>query len=483
MKKVILFIILLVVLINCGDSNPIIDNQKSEVVDTVINDPKIEGVYIESLNQWSCGSKLRGKYISDNQILINWDIHERELNISEFRVLRKAWHEQEFKLVKTLPPNSLSFQDNNLPTSIKNVWHYVVYADKKDKAASSSSQITIWKMNDYYNQPTTYFLNNTKLWVTNAPGNSLSPESRFCLTDLKGWSQLSERTDGIMFYRNSIREATQAEINNLRDIKKNHQIKIGMETGGFQFVTETNLDELGEKSFESELRAIANLTSAGEKLDDIFFDGPIHRALYGGEFTRPRMTISKASEELTDMMLLYRNYNPEIKFYLISNFSNWGWKGTPARNTNNIGEMGFGDYKLVLDTLLNVANSRGVRFEGISIDYSYEAFLNEGSSNQINVIKDVDYKLRLKELYNYIKEKEYQFVISLNSNRGGNSNNIVFKVEVFNYLEELLRMNIVPDQILHQSWGKYPDKWIGENDENTFTNIGLKLSEKYKIRK
>lgn len=482
--KIISFLILF--LIGCNGSDPVIDEP--------IDEPEVEkpselvvekdGPFIDGTNQWDIGSKLRGRYISENTIQIQWDIHNEVFaNIKSFRIMRKAWHESQYKLIKTISFNSLSFVDSLLSDQIKPVWHYTIIADKKDGTASSTSQITVWNLSDLYSEPTSHSQNSANLWLTNQPGNSLSKESRFCLTDQSKWPNLSERTYGLLFYRNSIRDITTQELNNLKELKKNNQVKIGMETGGFQFASETPIDELGEKSYESEMRAISKLTNAGEKIDYVFFDGPIHRAMYEENASKPRTTVTKACEELADLMLLYKEYNPEIKFFLISNFSNWGWNGVPARNTKNVGEMGWGDYKLVLDTVIDVTTKRNVRLDGISIDYSYEAFLNEGSSDQINVIKDVDYKKRLKDLYDYTKGKGYQIAMSLNSNRGGNSSNHIFGVEVLNYLEEILRMGFVPDHILHQSWGDYPNTWLGENYVDSFTNIGLRLAEKYNFGK
>ena len=79
--------------------------------------------------------------------------------------------------------------------------------------------------------------------------------------------------------------------------------------------------------------------------------------------------------------------------------------------------MGWGDYKSMLDILIPLTKQRGVPFTGISIDYSYEAFLNEGSSDQIDIIKYVDFKVRLKELADYVKQNGMELTMSLNDTR------------------------------------------------------------------
>jgi hypothetical protein len=461
----------------------------SDLVDIDENSGKSKGfdydTPIESVNQWEIGSKLKGKYIDDKSIKIVWDIdEEQKKNIYGYRIYRRAWEEDKYSLVKKLPATDTIYIDLLPENQNKSVCFYTIYVDFKDiKQPVQSSSITVWKLKDFHLKTTAFKLDKTNFWISNQPGNSLSKESRFCLTDILKWEELANKTYGFLLYRNSLINASFKDLDALLAAKASNGIKIGIETSGFQNVSSTEKSVLGEKSYESEMKALSNLTSKKGKIDYVFFDGPIHSALYPGGTTTSRMTLSEAAKELTDLMLLYRNYNPDIKFYLISNFSNWGWNGKPARNSKGIGIMGYGDYKTVLDSVLDLADQRGVKFNGVSIDFSYEAYLNEGSSDQIEVVKNIDYKIRLKELYTYLREKGYGVSVSLNNNRGGNSSSNIFRIETINYLEEMLRSDILPDLILHQTWNPYPDIWLPETVENSFTYTGLELVRKYGIRK
>ncbi|RAY98438.1 hypothetical protein DK853_54700, partial [Klebsiella oxytoca] len=67
---------------------------------------------------------------------------------------------------------------------------------------------------------------------------------------------------------------------------KQKNMFVGVETSGFQNIETSPKDQLGELSFESEMRAYRNFLTpvaqggAGGTLDYIYFDGPIHSAVY-----------------------------------------------------------------------------------------------------------------------------------------------------------------------------------------------------------
>ena len=472
-----ILVLLFLFAIGCVQPNDIDDNSENDTSHDY-------NLYIESTNQWNIGSKLKGRFLDNKRIEITWKIDsDKKAEITGYRVFRRAWHEEKYTFIKSLSANDSVFVDLLPDNQIKPTWFYTIYADTKNVSNAQSSGITVWKIKNYYDKPTQFELKNTKFWIVNQPGNSLSKESRFCIAEFSKWEQLFNKTYGALFYRNSLNSATIPELNALIQAKNNFNFKLGIETSGFQNVSATEINQLGERSYESEMRALTNLTLSKGKIDYVFFDGPIRNAMFPNGAASPRMTLSEASRELVDLMLLYRNYNPEIKFFLISNFSNWGWDGIPARNTNGIGSMGYGDYKEVLDSVLQLADKKGVRFDGVSLDFSYEAYLNEGSSDQIDVVKSIDYGNRLKQIYDYIRSNGYTVSISLNNNRGGNANSNIFRVEMLNYLEELLLNGMTPNHILHQTWNPYPDFFFFFSQKNTFTNMGLELVKKYKIGK
>lgn len=471
----------------CADSNSQNNNLPDGRTEAIEDELTTQEVYINGdVDKW-IGTEFKGRFLDYTHIDLKWNIHPAdESKIKQFRLYRRGWDEASYTEIATFPANMRSFTDVVIETPVKSVWYYSLYADGKESNHLASANITVWQIKDFYTKETPHVHPDTKVWIVNQPGaqSSLSTESRLCLANPTEWGCLSDQVDGILLYRSSIQAGSLTELKALTDMLKQKNMFVGVETSGFQNIETSPKDQLGELSFESEMRAYRNFLTpvaqggAGGTLDYIYFDGPIHSAVYPGDKKLGKITVKEASEELADLMLLWREMFPQIKFYLIANFSNWGWKGAPARNSHNIGEMGWGDYKSMLDILIPLTKQRGVPFTGISIDYSYEAFLNEGSSDQIDIIKYVDFKVRLKELADYVKQNGMELTMSLNDTRGGNSNNTVFCINVLNYVEELFRYGIVPDIFLLQSWNRYPDAWLPETKSGTMTNLGLRLIDR-----
>jgi hypothetical protein len=449
-------------------------------------------VYIDSRvneNTSWVGGYFRGRYQDCSHIILEWDIDENIVGeIKNYKLYRRAWDKTSYTLIKSFTANEKSYVDIVDPNATKPVWYYALYAYKAipdDKQISSTT--IIWQIKDFYTKESLKIRPNTKVWLANSPGNSLSPESRLCLADTTQWSKLSKKIGGIALYRSSIQSGSITELRSLTNTLNKLNIPLGVETGGFQNITTTEKSLLGEKSFESEMRAYKNLLTptsqggAGGRLDYIFFDGPIHSAIYPNNLDLGLITIEEAAWELTDLMLLWRQNYPQIKFYLISNFSNWGWNGEPARNTHKLSQLGWGEYKTVLETLIPLARQRGVPFSGIISDYAYEAFLNEGSSDQIEVIKNIDYRTRLKELSDYVKNENMSFIMCLNEVRGGYSNNAVYSMNTINYLEEALQYGIEPDEVIVQSWNPFPDAWLPESQLGTMTNLCSKIIDRLQL--
>lgn len=440
---------------------------------------------IDGIRNW-VGGYFKGRFEDCSHIKLEWDIDESSVGeVKSYRLYRRGWDESSYTLIQTLAADIKSYVDVVDVNASKPVWYYNLYVDKVTPDGTSiSNNIAIWQVKDFYTKESLNIIPDAKVWIANQPGNSLSTESRLSLVDTLQWPNLSKEIGGIVLYRSSLMTGSISELRNLTNVANKLKIPLGVETSGFQNIETTEKSQLGEKSFESEMRAYRNLLTpisqggAGGKLDYIFFDGPIHSAVYPNDKDLGLITVEEAAWELTDLMLLWRQNFPQVKFYLISNFSNWGWNGEPARNTHNLSQFGWGEYKHVLDTLIPLSIQRGVPFEGLVSDYAYEAFLNEGSSDQINVIKNIDYRIRLKELSEYVKNKNLKFIMCLNEVRGGYSNNKVYSMNVINYLEEALQYGIIPDEVIVQSWNPYPDSWLPESQEGTMTNLGLKIANR-----
>lgn len=270
---------------------------------------------VNSANNWI--GYLKGNFEDCTTIKLIWKIEEDvAVNVKNYRLYRKGWDEVDYILIQTLSPDSRSFIDNVGDNLIKPVWHYRIYADVfSPDGIIRSNEITIWQIKDFYTKESLTVKPDTDVWIVNPPGNSLSTESRLAIVDTAQWPNLSKKIGGIVLYRSSIQSGTISELRNLVNVMNRLKIPLGVETGGFQLIEATLLDDktqLGEKSFESEMRAYRNLLTpisqggAGGKLDYIFFDGPIHSAVYPNDKDLGLITVEEAAWELTDLIILWR---------------------------------------------------------------------------------------------------------------------------------------------------------------------------------
>ncbi|MDR0352138.1 MAG: hypothetical protein LBI02_01855 [Opitutaceae bacterium] len=274
---------------------------------------------------------------------------------------------------------------------------------------------------------------------------------------------------------------------------KRNRIKLGIEIGVFVGSRLRSGSPpggmAGEESFRAQQHVFRKYTDpvdkggAGGVIDILFMDGPIHRSVFPPGGNSP-FTIATASEQVVRWMECFREIYPEIKYNLICNFSSWAYAGTPARNTRARarGADGFGDYDAVLDTLPPLAASRGVPFEGVTTDYAFDGFNNEGPTDQPELVRGRDFRSRLRALRDKVASLKLgpggaplRFGMLCNSSRGTNAGNYATRVELLNYLEEIHALGLVPDRITVQSWIKYPDRWLPETHKDSMTNITARI--------
>lgn len=331
-----------------------------------------------------------------------------------------------------------------------------------------------------------------EFWMSIPPGGGKSiaitqgGETRLYIRHTNVWDQLSDEIDTVVVYRSAIYEAitgqngsSMAELKHFALKMKEKNIKIAIELSGLQsqyaiqgpVVTAENTFNSDYNNVLKKFTDPVSVGGAGGYIDYLIFDGPLRRYLYSGlGHNTTQENFSEPAEALALVMEKWRTIFPEIEFVLLSNFSNWGWDGVYARNTHGLSPMGYGEYKTALDAAITKAQENNLTFYSIVADYAYDAFVNEGSSDQWSLIENLDYKARLKNLRDYVVNvKGLKFNVITNSYRGSSDGNYPFRVESFNYIYELYQLGIIPSAVVMQSWEAYPSKWLQENTFGSMT--------------
>ncbi len=149
------------------------------------------------------------------------------------------------------------------------------------------------------------------------------------------WPFVKQHLSGIKLYvgqlhgkRLETREQTIERLRLLVRLVRSHNLLVAVELGGCLDFSPMD-DMAGEWSARHELAALANFYAAGGQVDYLDLDGPIRRLLHPESRRDGRRfdSIAKAADELVDALKLHRAAHPETKYWLLTNFPNWGWRG------------------------------------------------------------------------------------------------------------------------------------------------------------
>jgi len=418
--------------------------------------------------------------------------------ITGWKLVKRAWGDAKGQTI-TLPAKTTRYLDTAALAQVPIVSYQL--AALRDGKTSDYARATGWRLQRLYPDQPTWSWPETEVWIANAPGRSPAltrhGESRLALKDLGAWKQLSEQIDGIVLFYSTIQNATIGELREfaraLAPTRTRGRIKIAIELGVFH--SSVHLEDpagqqrAGLDSFAAQFRTLRRFTDpveqggAGGVIDVLCLDGPIHRAKFH-QGRRTGLSTADAAEQAVQWMEQFRRAYPQVQFQLIANFSSWSYAGIPARNTraHAEGPRGFGNYEDELATLPSLAARRGVPLMGVITDFAYDAFNNESSTDQPEVVRGLDYRRRLLALRNDVVAlplgpggAPLRFGMLVNSNRGTSTSNYAARVELLNYLEELHTLGLTPSIVMLETWNDYPDRWLPETRKDTMTHLAWRV--------
>lgn len=215
---------------------------------------------------------------------------------------------------------------------------------------------------------------------------------------------------------------------------------------------------IGAATAATELNKMRNLIELGEAPDFLLLDGPMRRLTVPGQ-DQPGSIASglsqeKAAKEVVGYMKAMRRQFPNVKFVVILNFPNWGWKGGPAYHQTPGGTppMNWGDAHQAMESLFNELSRHQLELHAIQADFPWRYYL-EKSSDPVSAT--VNWRARLSELEKYARRKDARFNLVLNSESGYLSAK-QFSEDSLRYLDGYLANGGQPDAVLVQSWYPHP---------------------------
>jgi hypothetical protein len=316
------------------------------------------------------------------------------------------------------------------------------------------------------------------------------------------WDCAALRFDVVKIYIGEIQSKTVTDLYYLVQSLKSNHIKIAIEMAGLTKSSWNQGTLSAEFSFNQQNAIIQKLTGqpvfsqsgagevfvsggAGADVSYLVFDGPIRRVVWPNSQDpsgQPSFhTVDSATDEVVDAMGLWANEIPGVQIIVLSNFPNWGWKGSPAYNNFGLppGMTGWGDYFEILDKITTKAAALGVPLTGFAADNPYGYALGNHTTNQAHTIAGIDWIARLLDFENDVHLRGLEFHQIFNSEIGGAVSNIDFEVETLDFIDLYLASGGQPDAAVLQTWYDFPDALTPDDLPGTMTNLIITAAPKF----
>jgi len=239
-----------------------------------------------------------------------------------------------------------------------------------------------------------------------------------------------------------------------------------------------------ERAAANEIDRIRRLEAMGAKVKHLDVDGPIRHMLHPGfpEGAKGFPSIDAAVDQFIDYMRRIHEVFPDITFFALTNFPNWGWKGDISYWGLGENGMFWGDYYEVVTHLLDKAGAARVPLQGVTGDNPYDYILAEAPSQNIEKAKEIDWMKRVRDLEDLVKARGFEYNLIVNSQRGGGESAEVFFKETLAFIDRYQAAGGRPDRYIVQSWYTHPtrDMIVPEDKPYTFTNLAKTVIEKVK---
>jgi hypothetical protein len=163
---------------------------------------------------------------------------------------------------------------------------------------------------------------------------------------------------------------------------------------------------------------------------------------------------------------------PDLKFFTLTNFPNWGWKGGTSCHARHENRQDWGDYYDVVSTLLRKTKDAGVvNPVGVTVDSPYQYTIGRVRSVNLEDPSRVNWIARLRDLEDYVESQGMELNLIINSVER-------LEVDAETYCEETLALIDLfekaggsPKRYIVQSWGHHPAKMLPESDPVSMTGL------------
>ena len=319
-----------------------------------------------------------------------------------------------------------------------------------------------------------------KLPARNRAGRLVNPEVWMChgkpfalLDPDKKWDFVRKHITGIKIYTGGIRKARGprlAKLGELAKMLKAEGIQMAIECGGT--LGGLPLDDTnGVRSAEHELKVVGKYTAAGGRVDFLDMDHPVRRLLSPGNNREGFKSIDRCADQLVKYMTAVRKGAPQMKFFLLTNFPNWGYRGDVSYHARGPARQDWGEYDDVARTVVAKAKAAKLPLVGITVDNPYGYLMGEHKSATLADPKKVDWLKRVRALEDWARSEALQFNLIVNCERGGNTSAKLFYEETLKMVDAYVAAGGKPTRYIVQSWYPNPRKVVPDDEPYTMTAL------------
>jgi creatinine amidohydrolase len=317
-------------------------------------------------------------------------------------------------------------------------------------------------------------------WSADPPARTAKPEVWLCAGDgtfdlLRSgaeWSFVKKNLSGIKLYVDQIDNARPGQLANLVRVVKENGYQVAVELGcclDFGPMDDTN----GEWSARMELAKIDKLYAAGGKVDFLDLDGPIRRLMHpeGRRDGQRFESMEKAAVEVVDAVRAFHKAHPEIRFWHLTNFPNWGYKGDVSYHARGPARQDYGEYDDVHRLVFEKLKAAGIPLSGVTIDNPFDYLTGEHSSVKLKSPKSVDWLKRVRAYEDRCRAEGLDVNLIVNSERGGQQSDELFHRETLRMVDTYLKAGGHPTRWIVQTWYPYPKQIVPETAPHSMTAL------------
>lgn len=285
------------------------------------------------------------------------------------------------------------------------------------------------------------------------------------------WDTVRRGLTGVKLYVDQFALDPPERLKALATMLRRNRLKVVVELGcclDFGPMDNTN----GDWSSKHELEKIDRWYAAGGKVDYVDLDGPVRRLLFPEPNDDKHFTdVAAAVEQAVVSVRAFHRAHPDMRFWHLTNFPNWGYKGDVSYHARGPNRQDYGEYDTVHRMVAARLKAAGVPLSGVSIDNPYDYLIGEHMSVNLHPATSVNWLKRVREYEDRCRREGLEVGLIVNSERGGMASDALFASETLKMVDTYLKAGGRPTRFMVQTWYPYPKRMAPESDGTTMAGL------------